>query len=140
MEPRLIQGLQAEYRPASFEDSDPAFIPLGKHVLVKMDECASTSSGGVHLPIDMKDKMTEAAVTGVLVRVGPEAFRLFDDGTRWTAETPQPGVRVCIQKYAGELVRGRDGALYRAMDYRCIIGQLENDMTTLLAPDALVAA
>jgi co-chaperonin GroES (HSP10) len=106
-----------------------------------MDECSPVSSGaagmalmkesgvaaasvvpmpGVRLPDDVIERMTMGAETGVLVAVAAGAFLLNEDGTAWSGYKPRPGDRVYIEKYAGKLIRGRDGRNYRLMDYQSI--------------------
>lgn len=128
MEPRLIKGLQAEYIPAEYPGSNTSGIRvLGKNVLVRVDECSPRTSGKIELIETMVEQMTMAATTGVVCAVGPEAFRLFDDGTRWTGRAVEAGERVWFEKYAGQLQTGRDGATYRIMDYRAIAGAMEDE-------------
>jgi len=121
MQPRLIKGIQAEYVPAKWSGKDESGVRVvGKTVLVLMDECSSKTSGGVDLPDDLVERMSMAAESGVLVAVSQGAFLLNEDMTPWIGEKPTPGDRVYIEKYAGKLVKGRDGANYRIMDYGSI--------------------
>ena len=121
MEPRLIKGTQAEYVPARWSGKDTSGIRVvGKTVLVLMDECSPTSTGGIALPDDLIERMSMAAESGVIVACAPGAFLLNEDMTPWTGEKPKPGERVYVEKYAGKLVKGADGKTYRIMDYGCI--------------------
>lgn len=121
MEPRLIKGIQAEYVPAKWLGSNTSGVRVvGKTVLVLMDECSTTTSGGISLPEDMVERMSMASESGVLVACAPGAFLLNEDMTPWLGEKPKPGDRVYVEKYAGKLVKGRDGKMYRMMDYGCI--------------------
>ena len=127
--PKLIKGLQAEFVPAEWSGTNTSgLIVYGKNVLVRMDECGDVSSGGVALPMDLIDRMTEAAETGCIYSLGPEAFHLFEDGVRWTGDKPKPGDRVYLEKFSGLLARGKDGGVYRIMDYRCVAAGLEPDL------------
>lgn len=138
----LIKGIQADYIPARWSGVDTSGIRVvGKCVLILMDECSPVSSGaagmalmkesgvaaasvvpmpGVRLPDDVIERMTMGAETGVLVAVAAGAFLLNEDGTAWSGYKPRPGDRVYIEKYAGKLIRGRDGRNYRLMDYQSI--------------------
>ena len=121
MQPHLIKGIHADYIPAQWSRSDTSGIRVvGKTVLVLMDKCSPKTTGGVDLPDDLIEKMSMAAESGVLVAVSPGAFLLNEDMTPWIGEKPKPGDRVYIEKYAGKLVKGRDGETYRIMDYSCI--------------------
>lgn len=124
--PRLIKGLQAEFIPAEWSGENTSGIRVfGKNLLVRMDACSPKSAGGVMLPEDLVDRMTEASESGCIFAIGPAAFRLFDDGHRWEGDKPTVGERVYVEKYAGVKARGADGALYRIMDERCISGALD---------------
>lgn len=121
MEPRLIKGLHAEYVPAQWSGHNSSGVRVvGKTVLVLMDECAETTTGGVSLPPDTIERMSAAAESGVLVACADGAFLLNEDGTPWHGPKPAPGDRVYIEKYAGKQVKGRDGKTYRIMDYGSI--------------------
>jgi len=121
MEPRLIKGLQAEYIPAKWSGKNESGVRVvGKTVLVLMDECSPRSSGGVELPPDIIERMTLAAESGVIVAMADGAFLLNEDMTPWSGAKPTPGDRAYIEKYAGKLVKGRDGLTYRLMDYGSI--------------------
>ena len=125
-QPKLIKGLQAEYVPATYPGKSVSGLkPFGKNLLIAVDECAETTSGGVLLTQDMTEKMTEGATSGCIFAIAPECFRLFDDGTRWEGDAPKVGDRVVFEKYAGVLQRGVDGKPYRFMDYRAIGGGID---------------
>jgi chaperonin GroES len=122
MEPRLIKGVHAEYIPAQWSGTDTSGVRVvGKCVLVLMDACSPQTTGGVFLSDDAIERNSMAAESGVLVAVSPGAFLLNEDMTPWSGPKPQPGDRVYIEKYAGKQVKGRDGQMYRIMDY-CSIG------------------
>lgn len=130
MEAKLIKGIQAEYIPAKWSGADTSGIRVvGKTVLVLMDACSEISSGGITLPGDVVERMSMAAESGVLVAVSPGAFLLNEDMTPWTGEKPKAGDRVYIEKYAGKLVKGRDGKTYRIMDYSSIGATYEAEPT-----------
>lgn len=121
MEPRLIKGIHAEYVPAKWSGSDTSGVRVvGKTVLVLMDECSPKTTGGIDLPEDLIERMSMAAESGVLVAAAAGAFLLNEDMTPWSGDKPKPGDRVYIEKYAGKLVKGRDGKTYRIMDYASI--------------------
>lgn len=121
MEPRLIKGLHAEYVPAKWSGRDTSAVRVtGKAVLVLPDECSQTTTGGVSLPADLIERMSIAAESGVLIAVSPGAFLLNEDMTPWTGYKPRPGDRVYFEKYAGQMIKGRDGKTYRIMDYGSI--------------------
>lgn len=121
LQPRLIKGNQADYEPASWPGhNDSGLIPFGDYVIVKMDQCSGKTKGGVSLPDELIERMNEAAESGCVYEAADGAFTRYDDGRPWTGAKPEPGDRVCIEKYAGIKQRGPDGAMYRIMGYRSI--------------------
>lgn len=119
--PAIVRNLNAEFVPAEWSGVDTSGIRvIGKCVLVLVDECAPVTSGGIHFTPDMIEKLSAGCETGTMVRISPGAFLLNEDMTPWRGEKPKPGDRVYIEKYAGKLVRGKDGRTYRLMDYGCI--------------------
>jgi chaperonin GroES len=131
VEPRLIKGVHAEYIPAQWSGTDTSGVRVvGKCVLVLMDACSPKTSGNVELPEDVIERMSMAAESGVLVAVSPGAFLLNEDMTPWTGEKPKPGDRVYIEKYAGKQIKGRDGRMYRIMDYSSIGATYEAEPKT----------
>jgi chaperonin GroES len=121
LQPKLLKGVHAEYIPAQWDGTDTSGVRVvGKCVLILMDESASKSSGGIELPPELVERQTLASESGILVKCAEGAFLLNEDGTPWTGFTPSPGDRVYVEKFAGRLVRGRDGKTYRLMDYGAV--------------------
>ena len=97
------------------------YEPLDDKVLVLIDTHAEVTSGGISIPAEIVQRQTMAAEHGVVVAIGPAAFRWNDDGTRaWDGRRPEPGDRVYIERYSGQLLNGRDGRRYRLMSQKCI--------------------
>lgn len=140
-QPKLIKGLQAEYVPAIYPGANTSGMKVwGKNVLLRVDECAEQTGGGIHITQDMQERMTEGATTGCIFALGPEAFRLFDDNSRWTGEHPNVGDRVYFEKYAGTLQRGADGNIYRIVDYRAIAAGIDESYLNEVGVDHAPAA
>src|SRR5215469_18913918 len=119
--PRLIKGLHADYQQVAQTEVPHGIRCVGPHVLILCDECATVTTGGIHLPIGMQEKMSMASEQGVIADCAVGAFRLYEDGKPWDeSERPKIGDRVYFEKYAGRQVKGNDGLVYRIMDYRCI--------------------
>lgn len=102
--------------------NDSGIQPLCDKVLVMPDQ-ASGMVGNVIIPDTVLEHIGAAAMTGVLVAVGDQAFA-YDSRrlVRWEGKRPEPGVRVWFQKYAGEEYTGKDGLLYRVMEDRSLAG------------------
>jgi co-chaperonin GroES (HSP10) len=123
----LVKGVHAEFVPAHWDGKPTHGIKVfGKAVLVLMDECSEKTSGGVLLPPDKIEALNAGAESGVLVAISPGAFLLNEDMTPWTGDKPQLGDRIYISKYSGQEIRGKDGRMYRLMDYACIGGAYDH--------------
>lgn len=124
MTPKLLKTVHAEYHPALFlGENKSGWHPALDRVLVKPDMVSAKSSGGIALPEDLMERMQLAAITGVVIAVGDDAFRWNADGTRpFEGYKPKPGDRVIFEKYAGKPILGEDGHDYRILDYKSIGG------------------
>lgn len=123
MQPKLLKSSQlGEFIPAEYTGkNESGYEPVCDRVLVLPDMAAEKSSGGIDLPAEIVDRHTMAAETGVIIAVGPDAFKWTPDKTRtWDGYKPGPGDRVYIQRYSGQIMLGEDGRLYRLMEYGCI--------------------
>lgn len=137
---KLVQGIHAEYVPAQWGGKDTSGVRVvGKTVLVLMDEVGEVRDSGIELPIDYRERMNASCETGVLVSVSPGAFLLNEDMTPWSGEKPKPGDRVYVEKYAGKQVKGRDGKMYRIMDYGSIGATYEPEQKAPVTIDELEA-
>lgn len=110
-----------KYAPAQWDGRDTSAIRVvGKTVLILMDQCDPVSRGGVAFPSDLLERKNMQSESGILIVAAAGAFLLNEDGTPWSGEKPKPGDRVYVDKYAGKVVKGRDGKTYRLMDYGSI--------------------
>lgn len=118
MQPKLFRTSLAEYVQAEWRGTNESgWCPLGNRVVVKPDEVATRTKGGIELPQDLQDRMSMAAEAGVVIAVGDGAFKWNSDGiTPFQGRAPKPGDRVSIGRYSGQLVMGHDGQAYRIMD------------------------
>ena len=90
-------------------------------VMVLPDQASSRTAGGIELTEETVEKIGAAAVTGVIVAVGPDAFVWNGDRARRRESPPPPiGTRVLFARYSGELLHGVDRKIYRVMDDKCI--------------------
>lgn len=78
--------------------------PAGHRVLVKVTETEEVSAGGIVIPKTIQDRNTEANIFGVLVAVGPNAWKAFDDGVPWASV----GDKVAFAKYGGFIIEDPD--------------------------------
>ena len=127
-QPTFHKGIQGDYIPAFYPGENTSGLKVfGKNVLLAVDEFSPTSAGGIEFLEDYVEKKTAAAETGCIFATGPEAFRQFDDGSKWSGDKPELGDRVYFEKYAGLIAKGMDGRTYRIMDYRAIGAGLDKD-------------
>ena len=141
MSPKLVMTPLGQYAPAQWSGANTSGIrPIGDRVLILPDGAAEQTSGGVELPEDLVDRMTQAAETGVIVAMGPDAWLWNSDRTRkFEGEKPRVGQRVIFERYAGSFQHGpRDGRRYRLMDDKCVGGELDAEVTTAARPLAKV--
>lgn len=125
--PRVLKTQHGQYILSEWDGTNQSgIVPLCDKVVVKVDASMSTTKGGILLPDDQQDRMSLASTTGIMVAVGPQAFGWDTDRTvKWEGLKPEPGVRVCFQKYSGQEYTGLDGELYRVMQDRSIAGVME---------------
>lgn len=96
-----------------------AIVPAGHRVLIRPDEISEKTSGGIILAQTTKDREQQATMRGVVVEVGENAWKAFDDGKPWA----KVGDKVVFRKYAGEKVPEGDNE-YRVVndeDILCVI-------------------
>lgn len=126
LKPRLLKGSQADYEMVDWPGKNTSgLVPFGDYVLVRMDQCASTTTGGVTLPEELIERMNLASESGVIYATGDGAFTRYDDGRPWTGAKPEAGDRVCVERYAGIPQRGRDDGAYRIMGYRNVAAGMD---------------
>lgn len=94
-------------------------IPHDFKVLVYPDEIKEVTEGGVHLPDSVKKKEAHAQIYGELIATGKNAF------LEWRGDNPKIGDRVCIGKYTGRILKGKDDKEYRLLNDDDIWASLE---------------
>lgn len=122
MEGRLLTGEHKEFAMSSWDGINRSgWAPLDDKVLVLMDEHVAMTSGGIAIPGTAQERMSLAGETGLVIAMGPVAFYWNDEMTRrWEGKKPEPGERVYIERYAGQLIQGMDGRAYRLLSQRCV--------------------
>lgn len=129
MQPRVLKQFKVEYLPAIYMGKNRSgWSPIGDYVLVRPDAIAKKTSGGVELPEEIAERMELAAITGVVIECGSEAFKWNADRTRpFAGDPPKPGDRVIYDKYAGKPITGNDGVNYRILEDKSIGGIEKRD-------------
>lgn len=85
--------------------------PMEFKVLIAPKKVEEKTQGGIYLPDQARDKERFAMQEGVLVAVGALAFT----EPNWL-EKPKVGDTVMFDRYAGGLIKGRDGEEYRLIN------------------------
>jgi chaperonin GroES len=122
--PKIIKTQHAEYKPGVFNGkNESGWRPIGDKVLVLTDQMVDKTSGGVFISEDLRDRMSMAAETGIVIDLGDDAFLWNTDRSRpFTGQKPKPGDFVYIERYSGQVIMGNDGQVYRVMTDACIAG------------------
>ena len=88
-------------------------VPAGHRVLVKVEEAEKVTKGGIIIADSIADKNTEANIFGIVVAVGENAWKAFDDGVAWATV----GDRVAFAKYGGFVIQDPDtGEKFRLLN------------------------
>ncbi len=99
--------------------------PVEFKILVKVNEVAGQTSGGMYLPESVREREQIAHDRGILVAVSDMAFG------DWTGSKPQVGDEIIFNKYAGshlqfDTEKGRDSyRLCNDKDVAAIIRKVE---------------
>lgn len=87
--------------------------PTEYKVLVLPSKIEEKTKGGILLPNESQDRNQFAQMEGQLIACSPLAFT-YDE---WkTNDAPKAGDRVLYAKYAGAMVKGKDGEDYRLIN------------------------
>lgn len=84
--------------------------PVEYKILVRLDKVEDRTSGGIYIPMTLRDKQQMMQVEATLVACGGNAFE------DWVGTMPIIGDRVYVAKAAGYSVVGMDGAKYQLMN------------------------
>jgi co-chaperonin GroES (HSP10) len=146
MQPRLIKSSNmGEFVQSVWTGkNESGYEPIDEIVLVLPDGAAAQTSGGIHITPEMQARMSLSAETGVIVAMAEGAFRWNRDRTRPMAGyRPQPGDRVYMKRFAGQVMLGEDQRLYRAcsdVEIAAVKRASINVMESLYGPDAVAEA
>lgn len=107
--------------------------PTGEKILVKPIKTERKTDGGIIIPDSSADKYDLAQIKAMIVETGPIAFErevYFEKTYGTLTMTPRGGDIVAIAKYAGYLLKGKDGQDYRIVNDGDITAILEDDWDT----------
>lgn len=124
MQPKLLQTEKALYLIEEWDGVNRSgMIPKSNLILVRADEAADRSAGGVFYDDEVRERHTLASETGIIIAMGSQAFKTTLDGRRWPdddPDKPKVGDRVWFQRYSGSMHLGFDKRAYRLMNDSCI--------------------
>lgn len=122
MEERLIKTMLGQYVPAKWDGVDrTGYTPVGDNIIVLPDKPSDQTAGGIYLSEQQRERQAFAAETGVLIKLGDDAFSWNSDRSRpFQGEKPKAGQRVVFKKYSGVKFIGKDGEEYWVMSDHCI--------------------
>lgn len=118
---RIGEFVQQEFK----EGTDTGIQVPNDFVLVLVDKAAEKTSGGIIVPEQTRDSYTQNTEQGLLVSVGPGAFKWSYDRWRpWEGWKPEPGDRVAFERHAGNDIIGKDGTIFRLMPDKAVGAKL----------------
>lgn len=104
--------------------NESGILPTEYKVLIAPKTTEDKTKGGIIIPDETKDRNQFAQMEGQLVAVSPLAFT-YAGPDEWNGSAkPAPGDSVLFAKYAGALVKGRDGKDYRLVNDKDIAAVL----------------
>jgi len=87
----------------AFPKVDPEAVPLGSRVLIQLKRIRKTSKGGLVLIEETKETEKWNSQIGLVIAMGPLAFRKRDTMELWPEGTwVKPGDFVRVPKYGGD--------------------------------------
>lgn len=100
-------------------ENTSGLVPVEFNCVFRPDKVEEKTSGGIIIVDTQRDREQYAAVEGVLVATSQFAFDYADGWVEGTK--PKPGDRIAIAKYAGTLIKGKDGEEYRIIKDKDIL-------------------
>lgn len=99
--------------------------PVGHRVLVKPLPVEKKTAGGILLADTVVDKHQRDQQKGVVVAIGENAWKAFDDGTPWC----KVGDLVLFSRYGGKTVY-EDEQEFRVLNDEDIVAVVSENVTT----------
>lgn len=103
--------------------NNSGIYPVDLKVLVKPETLEETTEGGIVIPGNVRARHDMAGIKATLVAVGSEAFSEIKNRDA----RPKPGSIISIAKFAGYLIKGKDGVEYRLISDIDIVAVLDGN-------------
>lgn len=100
--------------------NNSGILPTGGHLLVLPEKVEEKTKGGIYLPETAREKEQQAATVGLLMAVGPSAWKDLDDGSAWA----EVGDKVSYSRYAGVTMVGQDNESYVLINDNDVLAKL----------------
>jgi chaperonin GroES len=110
------------------EGGNPSGIrPTEFKVLVLPKQVEEKTAGGILLPDQHKDREQFAQQEGTIIAVAPLAFTYAskEEWERAGGQPPKVGDRVSYAKFAGAVIKGKDGKDYRMVNDKDLFAVLD---------------
>lgn len=104
-------------------ENTSGFRPVEFKVLVRPDEVAEKTSGGVIIPDTEHERMGWAQTKGTIIAHGSKAFADFAEDR----DALVVGARIFFDKYTGIIFEGADGEEYRIIQDKEVAGIVTDD-------------
>lgn len=104
-------------------ENKSGIYPVDLKVLVRPLKMEEMTEGGIYIAKTVRDSHDLAGIKAELSAVGSQAFEAIRDKD----QRPKVGMIVSISKYAGYLIKGKDGKDYRLINDEDIVAVLDGD-------------
>lgn len=110
--------------------------PQGPRLLVLPDQVAKTTATGIIVHTETEgDRKAMAQIYGRVVAIGPLAW--YDQAReRQNLAWAKVGDRIVFAKYAGLVLKGKDGQVYRLISDMDVVALCDNDLNDEYGPVA----
>lgn len=105
-------------------------IPIDKRVLVLHDAVETKTAGGIIIPIEKSEKDKYAQTRATVIAIGDAAWAEAKyDAQQFgiKASFPEPGDRVLVGRYTGDIHKGADGTDYVVINDTDVIAFLTSE-------------
>ena len=103
--------------------NETGIMPIDLKVLVRPVTLEETTEGGIVIPATSREREDMAGIKAKLIAVGAQAFEAIKDKD----QRPKAGMLVSISKYAGYLIKGKDGEDYRLINDGDVVAVLDGE-------------